>query len=82
MLKNKHKKQACLRWFSKGCFNGSRNFGIVLSPNGKQKTQRTDSKLFVSTWIVNKETETIIITGHYDTNNNGKHNKKDNFFYT
>jgi hypothetical protein len=74
--------QARLRWFSKGCFYGSRNFGIVLSPNGKQKTQRIDSKLFVSTWIVNKETETIIITGHNDTNNNGKHDKTDNFFYT
>ena len=50
---------------------------IVLSPDGKQKTQLTDSKLFVSTWIVNKETGTIVITGHYDTNNNGKHDKSD-----
>jgi hypothetical protein len=50
---------------------------IVLSPDGKQKTQLTDSKLFVSTWIVNKQTGTIVITGHYDTNNNGKHDKAD-----
>ena len=50
---------------------------IVLSPDGKQKTQLTDSKLFVSTWIVNNETGTIVITGHYDTNNNGKHDKTD-----
>ena len=49
---------------------------IVLSTDGKQKTQLTDSKLFVSTWIVNKETGTIVITGNYDTNNN---EKKDNY---
>ncbi|TCC90224.1 hypothetical protein EZ428_13160 [Pedobacter frigiditerrae] len=50
---------------------------IVLSTDGKQKTQLTDSKLFVSTWVVNKKTGTIIITGHYDTNNNGKQDKTD-----
>ncbi|MBK8735945.1 MAG: hypothetical protein IPL98_08610 [Saprospiraceae bacterium] len=50
---------------------------IVLTTDGKQKTQLTDSKLFVSTWIVNSETGTIVITGHYDTNNNGKHDKTD-----
>lgn len=50
---------------------------IVLSTDGKQKTQLTDSKLFVSTWVVNKNTATIVITGHYDTNNNGKHDKTD-----
>jgi hypothetical protein len=50
---------------------------VVLSTDGKQKTQLTDSKLFVSTWIINKKTGTIVITGHYDTNNNGKHDKTD-----
>jgi hypothetical protein len=50
---------------------------IVISTDGKQKTQLTDSKLFVRTWIVNKETGTIVITGHYDTNNNGKYDKTD-----
>ncbi|WP_143017030.1 hypothetical protein [Dyadobacter soli] len=50
---------------------------IVLSTDGKQKTQLTDSKLFASTWAVNKTTGTITITGHYDTNNNGKHDKTD-----
>ncbi len=39
--------------------------------------QLTDSKLFVRTWIVNKNTGTIIIAGHYDTNNNGKLDKLD-----
>ena len=50
---------------------------IVLSTDGKQKVQLTDSKLFVRTWVVNKKTGTIVITGHYDTNNNGKYDKTD-----
>ncbi len=50
---------------------------IVLSTDGKQKTQLTDNKLFVSTWEVNKSTGTITITGHYDTNENGKFDKSD-----
>lgn len=50
---------------------------IILSTDGSEKTQLTDDKFFVSTWTVNKQTGTIIITGHYDTNNNGKHDKTD-----
>jgi hypothetical protein len=50
---------------------------FILSPDGKQKTLLTDSRFFANTWIVNKQTGTIIISGHYDTNNNGKHDKAD-----
>lgn len=50
---------------------------FVLTTNGKEKTQLTDNKYFVRTWRVNNKTGTIIITGHYDTNNNGKYDKKD-----
>lgn len=50
---------------------------IILSADGKEKTQLTDSKLFVRTWVVNKNTRTIVITGHYDTNNNNKYDKTD-----
>jgi hypothetical protein len=50
---------------------------IILSPDGKEKTQLTESKFFVRTWIVNKLTGTIVVTGHYDTNNNGKYDKTD-----
>ncbi|MDO5608870.1 MAG: hypothetical protein Q4G08_10485 [Capnocytophaga sp.] len=50
---------------------------IILSTDGKERTQLTDSKLFVRTWIVNKKTGTIVITGHYDSNNNGKYDKTD-----
>ena len=50
---------------------------FVLSTDGMERTQLTDNKLFVRTWIVNRKTGTIVITGHYDTNNNGKYDKTD-----
>lgn len=50
---------------------------IILSTDGKQRNQLTDDKFFVNTWIVNKQTGTIIITGYYDTNNNNKYDKTD-----
>jgi hypothetical protein len=50
---------------------------IVLSTDGQSKTQLTDSKLFVRTWVVNRQTGTIIVTGHYDTNSNNKYDKTD-----
>jgi hypothetical protein len=50
---------------------------VIISPNGKEKTQLTDDKFFVRTWIVNKLTGTIVIAGHYDTNDNNKQDKTD-----
>lgn len=50
---------------------------IILSTDGKTKTQLTDNKFFVRTWTVNKLTGTILVTGHYDTNNNNKYDKTD-----
>lgn len=50
---------------------------VILSPNGKQKTQLTEDKFFVRTWTVNKLTGVIVVTGHYDTNNNNKYDKAD-----
>lgn len=50
---------------------------IILSIDGKTKTQLTDNKFFVRTWTVNKLTGTILVTGHYDTNNNNKYDKTD-----
>lgn len=50
---------------------------IVLSTDGKEKFQITEDKFFVSTWTVNKQTGIIVITGHFDTNNNGKYDKTD-----
>ena len=50
---------------------------IVFSPDGKQKNQLTSDRFFTRTWIINKQTGSIVITGHYDTNNNGKYDKTD-----
>jgi len=50
---------------------------IVLSPDGKTKTQLTDNKFFVSTWVVNQQSGTIVVTGHFDTNNNNQYDKTD-----
>lgn len=50
---------------------------IILSADGQEKTQLTDNKFFLKTWTVNKLTGTIVVTGHYDTNNNNKYDKTD-----
>jgi len=50
---------------------------FVLSTDGKESVQLTDHKFFVRTWVVNKKTGAIVVTGHYDTNNNGKYDKTD-----
>jgi hypothetical protein len=50
---------------------------IVLSADGQARVQVTDSKFFVRTWVTNKCTGTIVVTGHYDTNGNNKYDKKD-----
>lgn len=50
---------------------------LILSPDGKDTTQLTDNKLYVQSWTVNKKTGTIVITGYYDSNNNGKYDKTD-----
>lgn len=50
---------------------------IILSTDGKERTQLTDDKLYVRNWVVNKEAGTIVVSGYYDTNNNGKYDKTD-----
>ena len=50
---------------------------FVLSTDGKDITQLTDDNLFAGNWIINKQSGAIIIKGHYDSNNNGKYDKKD-----
>lgn len=50
---------------------------ILVSIDGEEKTQITEDKYFVSNWIVNNQTGTILITGYYDSNNNGKYDKTD-----
>lgn len=50
---------------------------IILSPDGKTKTQLTDSKFFVRAWTINNMSGTFVVAGHYDTNNNNRYDKKD-----
>ncbi|MRG44603.1 hypothetical protein GFS24_05735 [Chitinophaga sp. SYP-B3965] len=50
---------------------------IILSVDGQEKVQLTEDKFFAATWIINRQTGRIIITGHYDTNDNGKYDKTD-----
>lgn len=50
---------------------------IVLSTDGNEKVQLTEDKFFLSAWTMNNQTGKIVVTGHYDTNNNGKLDKTD-----
>jgi len=50
---------------------------IILSTDGREKTQLTDDNFFVRTWLISNHTGAIVITGYYDTNNNGKYDKTD-----
>ncbi|HEY8916411.1 MAG TPA: hypothetical protein VIM87_08235 [Chitinophaga sp.] len=50
---------------------------IILSTDGQEKTQLTKDDFFARTWLINSQTGTIVITGHTDTNKNGKYDKTD-----
>ena len=50
---------------------------IVLSTDGSERTQVTEDRFFASSWMINRQTGTIVITGYYDTNSNGKYDKTD-----
>ena len=50
---------------------------IILSPDGSERTQVTEDRFFASSWMINRQTGTIVITGYYDSNGNGKYDKTD-----
>jgi hypothetical protein len=50
---------------------------IVLSADGKQKTQLTDNRFFVEKRTFNSSTGTLTVAGYYDTNNNNRHDRTD-----
>jgi len=50
---------------------------IILSADGKTKTQLTANNFFARTWTVNRFTGTLVVTGNQDTNNNNKYDKED-----
>ncbi|TXI86138.1 MAG: hypothetical protein E6Q37_04750 [Crocinitomicaceae bacterium] len=50
---------------------------VILSIDGKTKTQLTENAFFARTWVINQQTGVLIITGHSDTNKNNKFDKYD-----
>lgn len=50
---------------------------MILSVDGNERKIITPDDFFVSTWAVNRNTAKLVITGHFDTNANGKYDKKD-----
>jgi hypothetical protein len=50
---------------------------IVCSPDGSGKVQLTEDKFFAGAWIINRQNGVIVITGHYDSNGNGKYDHAD-----
>lgn len=50
---------------------------FLFAPDGQRLAQLTENGFFASTWIVNKLTGAIVVTGHYDTNKNGEYDKTD-----
>jgi hypothetical protein len=48
-----------------------------LSTDGEEKVQLTPDNFYTRTWAVNHRTGGLVITGHYDSNNNGKYDKTD-----
>ena len=64
--------------------NGDKGIGwkdpeqvFIYSPDGQKQSQLTENKFFTKIWAVNNLTGTIVITGYYDTNNNGEYDKTD-----
>jgi hypothetical protein len=64
--------------------NGDKKIGwkdpeqiFLYSPDGQKLAQLTDNNFFSRTWIVNNSTGSVIITGYYDSNNNGEYDKTD-----
>lgn len=50
---------------------------MILSADGEKKTQLTDHTFYTTKWHVNRFTGTIVITGYYDLNANGRFDNKD-----
>lgn len=50
---------------------------FVLSIDGQERKQLTEDNFFVRTWLVNRQTGRMVITGHYDSNGNGKYDNTD-----
>ncbi len=50
---------------------------FVVSADGKVRTQLTEDNFFTQLWKVHSRTGSLMITGYFDSNNNGKYDKED-----
>lgn len=50
---------------------------LVFSCDGKTRKQLTDDNFWVGSWATNRQSGTITITGHVDSNGNKKHDEAD-----
>lgn len=50
---------------------------VILSTDGKTKTQLTDNDFFVKHLTHNKNTGTMVVSGYYDKNKNNKFDEED-----
>lgn len=50
---------------------------FVISIDGKNKTRLTERHFFTKTWVINKHAGTVVVTGYYDLNRNGKNDESE-----
>lgn len=50
---------------------------IFIVANDKEPQKIVDDNFIISQWVFKEETGTIVVTGYYDVDNNGKYNLKD-----
>lgn len=50
---------------------------LLFSTDGQEKKQLTEDKFYAHTWVLNRQTGAIVVTGYYDSNNSGKYEKTD-----
>lgn len=50
---------------------------IIISTDGTETTQLTDSSFFTKRWTVNSSTATLVVTGYFDSNGNFKYDRTD-----
>ncbi len=50
---------------------------LVLSPDGKTMVKLTEDTFFPTTWLIIRKSGRLVVSGHTDSNGNGKQDEKD-----
>ncbi len=50
---------------------------IILSTDGKEKIQLTDTNFFTRNWVVDEFTGSLVVTGYSDSNDNKRYDNRD-----